>query len=307
MREEDVNSVLERLGRGQLHTLTARLGFDFQSRLTQDYINYLLEIEWNEERRGVLESFYIDQQVGKKSYDISLYILPPAGDFNDIKQNIRNNLVENIDVIFNSERDDGFQISQDTNNIMSGNYYFASDRIIPDIVRKSITKVRLMQLVNFEINNSENSVKIFNNLPSHYMKFQKTFRDTTNIELQIRGLHNHTNDSMQRVRNFLNNYRLRGTEEIILWFPQTLREHVHKITYDGQDIFNDEDVVHHIEHDHAIVIGFKLQLEYNGFNFRVKVGSNSRIGYVTVNSGGRYNEARDLAHDLLDNYRQYFL
>ena len=138
-------------------------------------------------------------------------------------------------------------------------------------------------------------------------KFHKIFREKTGLELQIRGLYTHGNDSMNRVRDFLGHYTIRDAEEIILWFPDTLREHIHKITYDGEDIFRDEGVRNYIDNDDAVVIGFTVQIEYSGYNFRVKVGSNSNMGYVSIKTRTRLREASDLASDLVEKYRNHFL
>jgi len=306
--EEDVTPILKKLGRGQLHAITAMFGFnDFSSRLTQDYIDKLTGIEWTEERINALETFYLEQFMNKSSYDISLLFFPDVVNISELSETFSNSLVEDINTIYNSQRDDGFQIITQNENTISGNYYFATDKIIPDIVKKSVTKVRIMNSIKFDIDGLNKMVKLLTNQPAFYNKFRKIFRENTDIELKPKGLHDHSNDSMERVRQFLRNYPVKDAEKIYLWFPQTLRDKIVKIKYDGNDIFNDTGVKNHISNDNAVVTGFVVQIEYGGYNFRVKVGSNKYMGYVSVKTGRIFREAKALAEDMIEKYRTIFI
>ncbi len=252
----------------------------------------------------MLERFVIEvARRGVKSVDIALYTLPGGTALQQIEEAIANHLIDDVRELLREERDEGFQLEDVPNGELRGVFYYASDKLIYDVLRETVSKIRRVESVSFEIDTENERLKVFSNRPSHCQKFKKVFQDVTGSHLVVRGLYQHAADSMDRVNAFLGGLNVADALLIALWFPQALRERVFRITYDGQDILNDPTIQGHITNGNAIVTGFTILLHYDGYIFKVKVGSSERMGYVSVKlRAGLLETGRRLAQLLYDRY-----
>lgn len=298
--------VLQQLKIGDLRRLAERVGIDIRSRRREDYVSALSSRDWSADL-NVLEAFVIDVfQQEVKSVDVTIYGLPKRASIRNIRQTLAENRVEDIATLFNEERDQGFQTEEGSDRGLSGAFYYASDKLIPDILRGTVSRSRRVEAVSFEVDVDNRRLKVFSNRPSHCQKFQKAFQETTGYILSVKGLYQHAADSMDRVKAFLKDLIVEDALLIALWFPETLRKRVFRITYDGHDIFSDTVILDHLSEGKAVVTGFTVLLRYEGYVFRVKIGSNEKMGYVSVKLKSSLLEpGKRLAKLLYDRYRNH--